>query len=229
MPQGQCRLDRATPAPIPFRATRVAQKNHPAQPHPVSDPTFRDPCGNDPGFDAPGEVGTLKAFVDAAEASPSSNRNTGRCPETGHRTGAKPGVVLLHGMFGRPTDWAAVGRELRSDWRVMTPHLPMFDFPCGRCGLENLCDDLERRLDQEGIEGVVLAGNSLGGHIAVLTAARLPGRVEGLVLTWKLRVAGTRFRTRGSAAPQSRVAAAEGGGGFLRSRPCDGGTPRCGQ
>ena len=26
MPQGQCRLDRATPAPIKFRATRVAKK-----------------------------------------------------------------------------------------------------------------------------------------------------------------------------------------------------------
>ncbi|MGE3311600.1 MAG: alpha/beta fold hydrolase [Limisphaerales bacterium] len=92
-------------------------------------------------------------------------------------------MVLLHGMFGRPADWAVVGRELRSEWRVITPHLPVFDFPHGRCGLQNLCDDLERRLDQEGIEGVVLAGNSLGGHVAVLTAARLPGRVEALVLT----------------------------------------------
>lgn len=86
-------------------------------------------------------------------------------------------------MFGRPTDWAAVGKELRGEWRVITPHLPVFDFPCGRCGLANLCDDVERRLDQEGMDGVVLAGNSLGGHVAVLTAARLPDRVEGLVLT----------------------------------------------
>ena len=91
--------------------------------------------------------------------------------------------MLLHGMFGRPSDWAEVGRELKDEWRVIAPHLPMFDFPHGRCGLANLCDDLERRLDQEGIEGVVLAGNSLGGHLAVLTAARLPRRVEALVLT----------------------------------------------
>lgn len=96
---------------------------------------------------------------------------------------SKPGVVLLHGMFGRPGDWADVGRELRAEWRVITPHLPVFDFPCGRCGLENLCEDVERRLDQEGFERVVLGGNSLGGHIAVLMALRLPERVEALVLT----------------------------------------------
>ena len=96
---------------------------------------------------------------------------------------ARPDVVLLHGMFGCPADWAAVGRHLTGDWRVFTPQLPVFEFPCGRCGLENLCEDLERQLDRAGVEEVVLGGNSLGGHVAVLAAVRWPKRVVGLVLS----------------------------------------------
>ncbi len=92
-------------------------------------------------------------------------------------------MLLLHGMFGRPSDWDAVRGALADKWRVLVPNLPVFDFPLGKCGLENLCDDLRRLLDEHGFERAVLVGNSLGGHISLLTALRAPERVAGLVLT----------------------------------------------
>jgi pimeloyl-ACP methyl ester carboxylesterase len=86
-------------------------------------------------------------------------------------------------MFGRPADWEPVARQLGEDWPVVVPDLPVFDFPSGSCGLEHLCGELLRVIDAAGFRRVVLAGNSLGGHVALLTALAQPERVRGLVLT----------------------------------------------
>lgn len=86
-------------------------------------------------------------------------------------------------MFGRPADWALVGDAMQSECRVMIPRLPVFDFPPGHCGLEALCGRVRAILDEEHLEQVVLGGNSLGGHVALLVALAMPERVSALVLT----------------------------------------------
>lgn len=72
---------------------------------------------------------------------------------------------------------------LSADWEVLNPPLPVFDFPLHRDGLDALCERALALLDEHGIERAVLAGNSLGGHIALLAALAAPSRVAGLVLT----------------------------------------------
>jgi 2-hydroxy-6-oxonona-2,4-dienedioate hydrolase len=94
-----------------------------------------------------------------------------------------PALMLLHGMFGRPADWEPVGKALEAEWRVFIPRLPVFDFPDGQCGLRSLCDRVRDILDSNGVKRVVLGGNSLGGHVALLLALHMPERVSGLVLT----------------------------------------------
>lgn len=111
------------------------------------------------------------------------NKASGEGHAGGGQGRERPGVVLLHGMFGRPADWDGVRRGLGDEWRVIAPRLPVFDFPLGRCGLENLCEVLRGMIDEQGFGKVVLVGNSLGGQIALLTALQLPERVAGLVLT----------------------------------------------
>jgi len=86
-------------------------------------------------------------------------------------------------MFGRPDDWGAVGQEFSSEWNVLIPRLPVFDFPSGQCGLETLCGIVQQIMDENRLERVILGGNSLGGHLAVLTALAVPERVAGMVLT----------------------------------------------
>ena len=71
---------------------------------------------------------------------------------------------------------------MQRDWKVMVPAMPMFDYPFGCCGLKNLCEDLWDRLQREGIRDAIFAGNSLGGHVAALTAIHRPDLVRGLVL-----------------------------------------------
>ena len=101
----------------------------------------------------------------------------------GYAAAARPDVLLLHGMFGGPADWHDVGRALADEWRVHIPRLHVEGFARGKCALENLCDELRCVLDEGGIGRFVLAGNSLGGHVALLTALKMPERVAGLVLT----------------------------------------------
>ncbi len=92
-------------------------------------------------------------------------------------------ILLLHGMFGRPQDWAAVDSAFRNERPVFVPRLPVFDFPSGKSGLDVLVDRVGQIIDQIGTEKVILGGNSLGGHVATLAALNFPKKVAGLILT----------------------------------------------
>ncbi len=94
--------------------------------------------------------------------------------------------VLVHGLGGSHLNWVQVAPGIAGLGRVLAPDLPGFgESPlAGRSAA--LMD--ERRLLGRFIETlatgrVVVAGNSMGGGLAMLEAAIEPARVDGLVLT----------------------------------------------
>jgi len=94
--------------------------------------------------------------------------------------------VLLHGLGGSHLSWVQVAPGLSGLGRVLTPDLPGF----GRSPMAGrptrLMDQrrwLARFLDEVVTGPVVLAGNSMGGVVALLEAALEPERVAGLILT----------------------------------------------
>jgi 2-hydroxy-6-oxonona-2,4-dienedioate hydrolase len=97
--------------------------------------------------------------------------------------GATPSVLLLHGMFGKPENWHACAEHLSPRWMVMTPALPIFELPLDEVGVDALVEHVRSLLDSEAIDRAVIAGNSLGGHVALRLALRDPHRVAALVLT----------------------------------------------
>jgi len=97
-------------------------------------------------------------------------------------TASPPVLMLLHGMFGQSDNWRSCAVRLARHWRVIAPDLPVLDLPLGDTGVRSLVDHVEKLLDRESIDRVVIAGNSLGGHIALSLALRHPRRVAALVL-----------------------------------------------
>jgi pimeloyl-ACP methyl ester carboxylesterase len=79
-------------------------------------------------------------------------------------------LVLLHGFMDSPVTWDLVRPRLGED--VLAPPLPLGD-PA------HVVDALERVLDGAGVETAHLAGNSLGGYLALRLAER--GRARSVV------------------------------------------------
>ncbi|MGW2375520.1 alpha/beta fold hydrolase [Kitasatospora sp. NPDC001683] len=94
-------------------------------------------------------------------------------------------LVLLHGLAGHAGEWDALARALSDRYRVIAVDQR------GHGGSERTPEDLSRAayvadvlavLELLDLGQVVLAGQSLGGHTAMLAAAAHPERVRALVL-----------------------------------------------
>ena len=95
-------------------------------------------------------------------------------------------IVLLHGIFAEKDHWVDFARPLTGTWRVIAPDLPGFG-DSGRHAHEPY--DYEAQvarlgafLDALQLRRVHLAGNSMGGTLAVMFARQYPERVVSVAL-----------------------------------------------
>lgn len=91
-------------------------------------------------------------------------------------------IILLHGLFGGLSNWQAVIDHFEHTYDVHVPLLPIMD-EHKENELEYLLNWLQHYIDDAGLKKVILVGNSLGGHLAVLYAHRKPENVHAMVLT----------------------------------------------
>jgi pimeloyl-ACP methyl ester carboxylesterase len=99
--------------------------------------------------------------------------------------GSGPVMVLLHGLGGSHVNWIRIGPLLAERARVLAPDLPGFGYtrPAGRSTtVQANADWLDRFIREVAGVPAILVGNSMGGLIAILEAARNPESVAGLVL-----------------------------------------------
>ena len=126
---------------------------------------------------------------------------------------AGPPLVLLDGFTDMWRTWELALPALERRHDVLAPTLP------GHAGgpplradvrADDLADSVERAMDESGFETAHVAGNSLGGYVALQLAAR--GRARSVVA---LSPAGGRPRTTARSTTRS-----------ITSRPCAGGCER---
>ena len=93
-----------------------------------------------------------------------------------------PITILIHGTSASLHTWEGWASALRSRHRVISFDLPGFGLtgpaPSGDYSAAANVRFMRALLDRLDIQHCVLAGNSLGGNIALETAYALPDRVE---------------------------------------------------
>jgi pimeloyl-ACP methyl ester carboxylesterase len=102
------------------------------------------------------------------------------------KTGSGDPVLLLHGIGQSLEDWNEQHERLSARHTVISVDLPGFAYSdrlSGTATLARLANILPAFLDALGVHGPLpVAGNSLGGAVAMKLAADHPDRVSALVL-----------------------------------------------
>ena len=96
-----------------------------------------------------------------------------------------PPLVLVHGLGGSHLNWVQIAPTLAERHRVVALDLAGFGLTPGTVRSSSVqanADLLARFVDAVLGRPVVLVGNSMGGMISLLLAAKSPERVAGLVL-----------------------------------------------
>lgn len=94
-------------------------------------------------------------------------------------------ILMVHGFAANKDNWLRFARYLSQDYRVIALDLPGFGAssrPAGSYDVGTQTERLASVIDALGIEPLHLIGNSMGGHISALYAARYPGKVLSLAL-----------------------------------------------
>jgi pimeloyl-ACP methyl ester carboxylesterase len=92
-------------------------------------------------------------------------------------------LMLLHGLFGALSNWEAVVNRFSSKFRVVIPMLPIYSMPIKEAGLEGLRKYVEDFVEAMQLDNMIIMGNSLGGHVALLYTLHNETKVSKLILT----------------------------------------------
>jgi pimeloyl-ACP methyl ester carboxylesterase len=100
--------------------------------------------------------------------------------------GAGDHLLLLHGFGANKDNWVRVARYLTPHFHVIAPDLPGFGEstrdPNARYAIDDQVQRLHAFVQALGLETFHLGGNSMGGNIAGIYAARYPSEIKSLWL-----------------------------------------------
>ncbi|PID67783.1 MAG: alpha/beta hydrolase [Flavobacteriia bacterium] len=93
-------------------------------------------------------------------------------------------IIVLHGLMGDLSNFDAVFKYFPTHgYKVIIPKLPIYTLSILKTNVKNLANFVKSFLDYKQMKDVVLLGNSLGGHIALLFSKLHLDYVKALVLT----------------------------------------------
>lgn len=100
-----------------------------------------------------------------------------------HETGNGDVLLLLHGLFGALSNFKEVIEHFSKKMRVCIPLLPLYSLSPEETTVEGLVNYTKQFIEHKKYQSVILLGNSLGGHIALMYTMLHPEKVKSIVLT----------------------------------------------
>jgi pimeloyl-ACP methyl ester carboxylesterase len=93
-------------------------------------------------------------------------------------------IIILHGLMGGLSNFDGVLNFFPDKgYKVVIPELPIYTLPLLKTNIKNISDYIRDFIKLRNYENVILLGNSLGGHIGLLTTKLYPQYVRALVIT----------------------------------------------
>ena len=93
-------------------------------------------------------------------------------------------LIFLHGLMGNLTNFQhQVDYFSSRGYEVVIPLLPLYSMPLATTSVTSLTKFVKKFIDHKGYSKVILVGNSLGGHIALLFQKLFPSYLKSIVLS----------------------------------------------
>ena len=93
-------------------------------------------------------------------------------------------IIVLHGLMGGLSNFDGVTSFFpEKGYKVVIPELPIYTMSLIKTNVKSFAVFLKDFITHKGYDKVILLGNSLGGHIALLFTKLYPEHVKGLVIT----------------------------------------------
>ena len=93
-------------------------------------------------------------------------------------------MIFLHGLMGNLSNFQhQVDYFSTRGYEVVIPLLPLYSMPLATTSVSSLTKFVKKFIDHKGYSKVILVGNSLGGHIALLFQKLFPSYLKSIVLS----------------------------------------------
>ncbi len=92
-------------------------------------------------------------------------------------------LMLLHGLFGALSNFYDILEAFKDTHKVVIPILPLYELPIDETSVLGFVQYVENFVAHKGYDKVIVLGNSLGGHIALIYALQNMDKIKGVVLT----------------------------------------------
>lgn len=93
-------------------------------------------------------------------------------------------IVVLHGLMGGLSNFSGVIDYFPPlGYEVVVPSLPLYTMSLIKTSVGTFAKHINAFIEHKGWDEVILLGNSLGGHIGLVTTKLFPEKIKALVIT----------------------------------------------
>jgi len=92
-------------------------------------------------------------------------------------------MLVLHGLFGALSNFDGLIQHFKKTHRVIVPIMPLYDMPLITTGVGSLSKFILSFIKDMELSDIILLGNSLGGHVCLVSAKAKPKLFAAMVLT----------------------------------------------